>query len=102
MFPLGFLFRLAEQSPVAFHQFPNQQKSIDSRDTVRNQTRDVFTLRTPFTFDEGLIPQGTELCAVLLNRVGEFLLPETDFFQRVVFAGWFLDGKHVKDMLVHE
>jgi hypothetical protein len=38
----------------------------------------------------------------LLDRVGEFLLPETDFFQRVVFAGWFLDGKHVKDILVHE
>jgi len=102
MLPFGFLSRLPEQIPVAFHQFPDQQEGIDSCDTVCYQTRDILAFRITFTLDEGLIPQGTELCAVLLDRVGEFLLPESDLFQSVVFSGLFLDGKHERGILVHK
>ena len=94
MFFLGFLGCLPKDTSVALHQFPDQQKRIDSRDAVGYQTGDVLTLRASFPFDESLVPQSAELRVVLLYLRGEFLFTESDLFECVVLTRRLFYGKH--------
>ena len=74
MFFLGFLGVLPKETSIVLHQLPDQQESIDCRDTVGNQARDIFTLCASFALDEGLVPQSAELCVVLLYLRSELFL----------------------------
>ena len=74
MFFLGFLGGLPKETSVVLHQLPDEQESIDCRDTVGNQAGDVFTLCASFALDEGLVPQSAELRVVLLYLRGKLFL----------------------------
>ena len=93
---LLFLFgRLAEKTLVIFHQFPHNQEYIDSCHTVGNQTGNIVTFGIAFTFDEGLVPQGSELRIVFLYLANQFILAETNLFKGAeMLDRVFLDGKH--------
>ena len=92
MFFLGFLGVLPKETSIVLHQLPDQQESIDCRDTVGNQAGDVFTLSASFALDEGLVPKSCELGVILLDLVNQFFLAETDLLKRAEFlSGFFLN-----------
>ena len=91
---IGFLGGLPKDASVVFHQLSDQQEGVDGCDAVGNQAGDVFPLCAIFTFDEGLVPQGAELCAVFLYLRGKLFLTESDLFKRVKMARRLFYWKH--------
>ena len=84
LFLFLFFLAAAKQEPVAFHQLPDQHKSVESNNTIAYQARDIISLGAVLPFHKDLVPQSGDLRVVLPQLIEHLVFATTDLIERTV------------------